>query len=981
MNSETFKHLNILVIDTAGSGNGERVKKLLQENGVNNCYTWRSNGSSTTGDSAKQFFKTEWGSKDLHFVVSDTTNFPFYRCAAFDYMIPVVTPDWVRHSLNSKKLAKTVLYSPDARHFLKDSVICLPRKNFKYTEYLLYSELIICMGGSHSEVLSSKTTHYICKTKDDPIMSKIADYINSKPDERKKWNFKVVYPMWIIHCFKKGQLVDNISNISCINANEHYDEDERCQDIWDEVLGIPFQEPKRFLQGHEFIIDIDLALARGPYTFLLQYVENCSGSIKHHLNSDEITSNVTADCFIAQSEKTSECQTSRRTTLMCGNLIWLFNMWSLDSFTLPSSKIIWGPLKQSVVRSDELILSFTNYFGLQRSYIQRITERLGGVSTTSLTKRNTHLVSRMAIGKKFELAKQWGGQRCRVVNHLWLEECYRQKRIMDTEDPRFQNFEVGKMGLDFSLGQMSDATENKDIVLQLQDSDNESLLNWNESDSTASTTIPSPVKETSRGVDLGTDAVTMRNIDEDDLGTASPEELEVGTAKPNPTTNIPDDHNEGTEDVPVHGDVVEEHVPASILPNYAEDGEFETAPDKYADLFSNLSQTSDDRMGGVEQAKPKTEELTTPIASRQTFVKNTVHDPTGGTPTASKKTYVKTTTQDPNADTPITPPTEPALSGVGRRQARAEAEKRLHTDIEALNAFQKNSKRKRIGDLLPEEIEQLESVKRVNNEARDIVCQLNKDSTVESETFLKTVRHTYSIVAYITGCLDDMTALDKAILKLVGIKIVKHENEHVRHLNCIVAPKVMRTAKFLISLSFKPLKYVLLPQFISDVLNAVSRGASFPLDFERYVIPGFDMTLVDRTSLPTAVFERAHITHVNVMGDIRGGFDVISHILQKHGVQDIHKLRSLPDDTLVANNHHRRSKTIVSGKKTIHTPPLCVVMGAKKSQVAKLKKLWTQSNDSNTEGLFVISWDWCVDTLFRMDVDYSKSEHVLFSSL
>ncbi|KAG7714845.1 hypothetical protein KL949_002489 [Ogataea haglerorum] len=85
----------------------------------------------------------------------------------------------------------------------------------------------------------------------------------------------------------------------------------------------------------------------------------------------------------------------------------------------------------------------------------------------------------------------------------------------------------------------------------------------------------------------------------------------------------------------------------------------------------------------------------------------------------------------------------------------------------------------------------------------------------------------YDIVAILTGCDKELSASDLRNLSKVGIKIVE---QPTNSLNCIIAPGILRTEKFLKSLSKSP-QYLLTPTFLIDVLATIN---SHKLDnFER----------------------------------------------------------------------------------------------------------------------------------------------------
>ncbi|ODV87347.1 hypothetical protein CANARDRAFT_26750 [[Candida] arabinofermentans NRRL YB-2248] len=84
----------------------------------------------------------------------------------------------------------------------------------------------------------------------------------------------------------------------------------------------------------------------------------------------------------------------------------------------------------------------------------------------------------------------------------------------------------------------------------------------------------------------------------------------------------------------------------------------------------------------------------------------------------------------------------------------------------------------------------------------------------------------YDLTAILTGC-DDLGKSDLRLLSRMGVKIV---DQPTKQLNCIIAPTILRTEKFLKSLSMSP-KYIISPMFVSDVLGTADTHKKIT-DFE-----------------------------------------------------------------------------------------------------------------------------------------------------
>lgn len=82
--------------------------------------------------------------------------------------------------------------------------------------------------------------------------------------------------------------------------------------------------------------------------------------------------------------------------------------------------------RRKLFRKQDLAVTYTNYFGEQRTYLQQLIELLGGSATMELSKQNTHLICNLPFGKKYEVAMKWkeSGSKIVICSHRWLEECY-----------------------------------------------------------------------------------------------------------------------------------------------------------------------------------------------------------------------------------------------------------------------------------------------------------------------------------------------------------------------------------------------------------------------------------------------------------------------------------------------------------------------------------------------------------------------------
>jgi hypothetical protein len=79
-------------------------------------------------------------------------------------MIPVITPEWVRHSVLKKRIAHVRPFTPDPRFFFSDVVATIAELPAGDKEAICGG--IIAMGGQFSSHLTKFTTHIVALNMD-----------------------------------------------------------------------------------------------------------------------------------------------------------------------------------------------------------------------------------------------------------------------------------------------------------------------------------------------------------------------------------------------------------------------------------------------------------------------------------------------------------------------------------------------------------------------------------------------------------------------------------------------------------------------------------------------------------------------------------------------------------------------------------------------------------------------------------------------
>jgi hypothetical protein len=101
--------------------------------------------------------------EEVTHIIAANTDFPGYSDAE-GLMIPVVTPEWVQHSVSKGRIAHVRPFTPDPRFFFSDVMATIAELPFGDKEAICGG--IIAMGGQYSNHLTKFTTHIVALNMD-----------------------------------------------------------------------------------------------------------------------------------------------------------------------------------------------------------------------------------------------------------------------------------------------------------------------------------------------------------------------------------------------------------------------------------------------------------------------------------------------------------------------------------------------------------------------------------------------------------------------------------------------------------------------------------------------------------------------------------------------------------------------------------------------------------------------------------------------
>lgn len=211
----------------------------------------------------------------------------------------------------------------------------------------------------------------------------------------------------------------------------------------------------------------------------------------------------------------------------------------------------------------------------------------------------------------------------------------------------------------------------------------------------------------------------------------------------------------------------------------------------------------------------------------------------------------------------------------------------------------------------------------------------------------------YNILAVTTGCESDFTLSppDLVTLSQLGITIL-NDYSATEPINTLIAPRIMRTEKFLKCLS--QVNQIVHPSYITSILKGEEVNVSdYTLEKvlgEKEVnqelgLPAESDGLSKILTSPTKgkVFNGMQI---NLSSNLNGGAEVITKILQAHGCEEIKVIKSVTAASI---------KTFIGEKEYL----VFIAHKVKDSKaIINFKKLRPQG--------VVLDWDWCVKSIFHM---------------
>ncbi|ANZ75362.1 BA75_02515T0 [Komagataella pastoris] len=943
MKAKLFKDSSFLIVESASLSMEEayRLQDALIENGCaqNSIVVEKHNLTDSILNSGT--------------IIANDIDFEGYDLAE-SKLIPVVTSKWCYDSIRNGRLNTYKQYSPNPALFFKDVFLCISDIPPGDKEAVISG--VLAFGGQCMDELTKFTTHLVTTDNDDPKCT-VANHYNStiNASNEEEIPIKIVLPHWINDCLRLKRRIDEspylfpnprflqYSEINDSSSVHHLE--QRLNDEANDRLKLPRtvsdfkefgNESDDFLVGKCFFFYNDLNISGFILSTIQEMISN---------NGGKITTNVSeANCVVCHYRKGAVYIEASTKDIPVGNLNWLYWMFSHHQWISPLEKLLHYPYVFGKLPGfEKFVISVTNFTGDARLYVHQLVTLMGGEFTRTLSQKNTHLIVSKPQGLKYEVACTWKG--INLVNHLWLEECYRNWKVLNDKDPVYVHFPK-----ETNLTQILGSTSlDKKVLKQFYEKKTKKSRKTSER-KTPSQTQSNEIRQSDNAqseVQEGMQTQVSQNSSPDGIEQFDRKESQPQTTQGSITSTYSDNTKKSSQ--VRKGDNKKQ----TTVPKLKEkNGESQK---KISPVKSPLLNLTPEK----ENFQPQnSQELSKESLNHKSSPENNSYNQAISTQ-QSKASVVRVKSHIVTQSGIASSPPAPSAGRTSSRKAKSKAAAKLHDDMEDLNLFQKQSKRKNHDydasnvDLKRAKIEQ-------------------DNAVVEAEAILPSK---YSLHAITTGCTTTLSKIDLRKLSTVGIKIVDNPSSKV---NCIISPNIMRTEKFLITLSKSP-NLLLHESFLMAVLHAKLEqdlpeleeySIGHHIDFknpkvrELFVAPELgNENIVKLTSARNAskLFDSFNF---NISSSLPAKSVVISRILESFGSAGVKTLSSKKPLT------EKDAKGLLKSSDNVYYI-ICL------SEDRILQDSISQVLTKQAENYRMVEWNWVIRCIFNLQVLLKEKDYII----
>ncbi|KAI9292249.1 BRCT domain-containing protein [Neoconidiobolus thromboides FSU 785] len=348
----------------------------------------------------------------------------------------IVTPKWVFDCTKCNIHYSSKFYSPEPKSIFSGIIICchgLPTSDMEK----IYGG-VVALGGQYRINLSKEVTHYI-------VLDSEAE--NNVSKLQKENDIKLVTSHWFEDCIKLRKLLPE-KNYQFPTPNIFKDDFNPLKSIVKvsrQYLGVEEEVNStkiksswfnsNYLSGLVIYLDNELQLQH-------KFVEKIKDELtKYGARISAIFDLSIINCYICQFKNSKRYEESLKASIIIGNLTWLFHIILSKRLDSPLNQLLFYPTQAYAVPDmKDYVISISNYDQGSKEYLEKLITAMGATFTTGLSAKNTHLICASQQGEKYSKAPDWN---IIVVNHLWLEDCYRSWSCQPVTKIHYSHFPHG----------------------------------------------------------------------------------------------------------------------------------------------------------------------------------------------------------------------------------------------------------------------------------------------------------------------------------------------------------------------------------------------------------------------------------------------------------------------------------------------------------------------------------------------------------
>ncbi|KAG0037790.1 hypothetical protein BGZ82_001797 [Podila clonocystis] len=298
------------------------------------------------------------------------------------------------------------------------------------------SEAVQDYGGSFERDINKNVTHLIALTTNGDKYK----YVMEHPE----LEIKVVLPHWFQVCcnlkrrFPEDDNFEVQQDIIQTGAPQLFSNSVKSVAAF---LNTPNPNGPEFLKGLNIVLARDLHIMPELKRRFIERIEEAGGSVadENDYSSDMI------DIVICRFRIGALYTQAAQDGKTVASSDWLLHVLQTGTLPSPKASLLHYPIPNDPIAGmTELVMTISNYTGPIREYLKRMIVAVGAVYKPTMSSRaapepTTHIICGNASGEKYEKGQEWN---VKVVNHIWLEDCFQSWVLQSEAKPRYTLFPV-----------------------------------------------------------------------------------------------------------------------------------------------------------------------------------------------------------------------------------------------------------------------------------------------------------------------------------------------------------------------------------------------------------------------------------------------------------------------------------------------------------------------------------------------------------